>query len=139
MEEIIDVLEISEEIESEIKQWKDKLEEVKRQIDETLLEEEMKEIIKSLQEKEDDIQSIRHTYEDYLSSKQRKILCEERSKSIGKCYKRAVKRNDNLRYNNIDVFAFKILGNIHDMIAECVYLSVENDCSYTIKRDRLGM
>ena len=25
------------------------------------------------------------------------------------------------------------------MIAECVYLSVENDCRYTIKRDRLGV
>ena len=62
MEEIIDVLEIPEEMEFYIKQWKNKLEEAKSQIDETLSEEEMKEIIKSLQEKEDDIRSIRKDY-----------------------------------------------------------------------------
>ena len=132
-------MEISEEIESEIKQWRNKLEEAKSQIDETLSEEEMKKIIKSLQTKEDDIRSIRHAYEYYLSSKQRQRLYEERNQLVGKCYKRTVKRSDVLRYNNINIFAFKILGNIHDMIAECVYLSVENDCRYTIKRDRLGV
>lgn len=132
-------LEIPDEMESEIKQWKNKLEEAKSQIDETLSEEEMKEIIKSLQEKEDDIRSIRQAYEYYLSSKQRQKLYEERNQLVGKCYKRTVKRSDILLYNNINIFAFKILGNIGDMIAECVYLSVENDCRYTIKRDRLGV
>ena len=139
MGDIIGVLEIPKEMESEIKQWRNKLEEAKSQINETLSEEEMKEIIKSLQSKEDDIRSIRHAYEDYLSNKQIKRLCEERNQLVGKCYKRIVKRRDNLRYCNIDIFAFKILGNIQDMIAECVYLSVENDCRYTIKRDRLGV
>ena len=91
MGEIIGVLEISEETESEIKQWKNKLEETKSQIDETFSEEEMKEIIKSLQEKEDDIRSIRHTYEDHLSSKQRQRLYEEGNQLVGKCYKRKVK------------------------------------------------
>lgn len=67
--DVIDVLEIPEEMESSLKQWKSKLEEAKKQIDETLSEEEMKELVKSLKTKEDDIRSIRHAYEDYLNEK----------------------------------------------------------------------
>jgi len=132
-------LEISEEMESNLKQWKNKLEEAKSQIDETLSEEEMKEIIKSLQTKEDDIRSIRHAYEDCLTKKEKQRLKDERSKSIGKCYKRVVERSNNMRYRGTSIFVFKILGNIQDTLAECVYFSKENDCVYTIKRNRLAV
>ena len=130
-------LEISEETESEIKQWRNKLEEAKSQIDETLSEEEMKKIIKSLQTKEDDIRSIRYAYEDCLSRKQRQRLNEERNKTIGKCYKRTIKRPNDVLYKGTDIFSFKILGNIKDATAECVFLEMKNNCNFAIKRKRL--
>lgn len=130
-------LEIPDEMSAAIKQTKINIEYEKSQIDTSLSDDEMREIINSLREEEQTLRDRRHAYEDYLNDKKQKRLLEERLKTIGKCYKRVVNRKPH--YRGIDIFAFKILGNIKDARAECVVLLKGHDDHYTIKRDHIGV
>lgn len=130
-------LEIPDEMSTDIEKIKINIEYEKSQIDTSLSDDEMKAIINSLREEEQILRDRRHAYEDYLNDKKQKRLLEERLKTIGKCYKRVVDRES--YYRGMDIFAFKILGNIKDAKAECVVLLKRNDGHYTIIRDYVGV
>lgn len=70
-----------------------------------MTEDKMRERIKEINEQRELLKGELVTYQNYFTDKRLKELQNERSKSVGKCYK----TNGNSLNNNQEIFAFKIL------------------------------